>query len=378
MPAISTLQVVLEAKTKPFEDSMRKTASFTKGLKQTFGEESGFGLFAKGLVGAGAVAGITAMSRAIQNAAKDVQELNQKWELGQLTVGKYRTEVMKLIPVFGSAFAAGEEISKLLTGEGKRQFDNRTRRELQGMISGMQSDLTNDPFADAHAKFEERQKKINSLKLKDEDQFVMNSKVAGALNRKLLNRDIDEQFAKDIKAANEEMEKLADNIRELTKTDTQQWAEDVDVAVKLLEGSFIDLQTAVARIKMLDGGDKRRQGLEQFSASLVQSTKTAREVAIQEVDTINEAVRIGALRTTTAARRADQIISSLAGGTSIDLAGSALRGSQEAAGIMSGSRANEMQLDLQRQQTMQLGQMLGLSRDILDELQKWNAAKVIE
>lgn len=378
MPAISTLQVVLEAKTKPFEDSMRRASSFTKGLKQTFGEESGFGMLAKGLVGAGAVAGITAMSRAIQNTAKEVEELNEKWALGQLTVGKYRTEVMKLIPVFGSAFSAGEELSKLFTGEGQRQFENRTRRELQGMISGMRSDLTNDPFADAHAKFEERQKKINALKLRDEDQFVMNSKLAGSLNRKLLNRDIDEQFAKDIKAANEEMEKLADNIRELTKTDTQQWAEDVDVAVELLAGSFIDLQTSVARIKMLDGGDKRRQGLSQFSASLVQSTKTAREVAIQEIDDINEAVRIGALRTTTAARRADQIISSLAGGTSIDLAGSALRGSQEAAGIMSGSRANEMQLDLQRQQTMQLGQMLGLSRDILDELQKWNAAKVIE
>lgn len=380
MPAISTLQVVLEARTKPFEDSMKKAGGFVKGLKQSFGEESGLGLIAKGLAGAGAVAGITALSRAIQTAAKDIEALNEKWAIGQISVGQYRSEVLKLIPVFGDAFKAGQSITDLWTGEGQRKFENRTRRDLQEIISGLRSSLAggDDPFAKIDEQFAERKKKINALKLHNEGEAVVNTGVAGQLSKRLRDLEFDREFAKQIEAANAEATKLADTMRGLVKTDTQSWVEEVDSAVSLLAGEFVELETVVARIRQLGAGDQRIEGLSKFAASLEQSTKTSKEIAIQQIDDINEAVNAGVLRTSTAARAASGLIKGLQGSSAIDVAGSALRGSQESAALISGNRAAEIQVDLQRQQLVRMENMLGLSRDIVDELRKFNAAKVIE
>jgi len=407
MPAISTLQVVLEAKTKPFEDSMRRAAGFTKGLKQTFGEGSGFGLLGKGLMGAGVIAGLTSVSRAFKDITGNLVEINTALSSGSITIDEWENKLLRLIPVLGNILDGLDNIADLQIGKsatiaGNTQRDSalemrtKARRELLDSTDtsalGAKLRKINDDFNEIAGKINEgmgsastnQEAFHNFVEALNIHRQIRDTRIAAAeaeektrLRQAGLIRD-QEHATKVYEDAFAKFEPIASSVRDSLVSGSEKFKNNMRDAADAAAKGFLtatELQQFLLQNDPLKNAMARQlEEMDSRAAQIRDSVMTPQESMRASAEEIDRLFKNRLLTATQAAAAIRQ----LSGGTSIDLAGSALRGSQEAAGIMSGSRANEMQLDLQRQQTMQLGQMLGLSRDILDELQKWNAAKVIE
>ena len=129
---------------------------FFKSLKGQLGEESDLGNFGKLLKGAGAVAGVTMVSRAIKDAADKAAELRQQYERGEISATQMAGGLARSLPVLGDMTQAFDSIRELITGENAEinkqaelimkaaaKTDEHTRKmvEARGVLRGLQLDF---------------------------------------------------------------------------------------------------------------------------------------------------------------------------------------------------------------------------------------------
>jgi hypothetical protein len=81
-----------------------------RGLKQQFGEDSAFGLGAKTLAGAGAVAGISVATRLVGDFSEAVRDGIKAYRAGEKSGMELADEFLKAVPVIGGLFRAGDAL----------------------------------------------------------------------------------------------------------------------------------------------------------------------------------------------------------------------------------------------------------------------------
>lgn len=414
MPAISTLQVVLEARTKPFEDSMKKAGGFVKGLKQSFGEQSGFGLLGKGLVGAGVIAGLTATVRAIDNITSAIRDANTELATGSISLDEWSLKLQKQIPVWGQVVSALENIADIMDGtSGAIAKNDATQAALQARLASrrelaaaqragtIQGDIQNRIEAINDAFWEAERKMAATLPRDGSSPETFNA-ITEAINNRRAIRDmmignlereeaVQSRIAKlsrEQAIANESWERtfakfapIADRVRNSLVVGSEVFKQNMQDAADAAEKGFLTaselLQFKLANDPVKNEIANQLKQLEQRAAAIKDSIMSPDERLRASADEIDRLFKNKLLTSSEAALAVSGLLSG-SGSSSIDIAGAALRGSQESGALISGNRAAEIQVDLQRQQLVRMENMLGLSRDIVDELRKFNAAKVIE
>src|SRR5687768_13054199 len=95
----------------------RDVGGTLKRLKGQFGEESALGNIGKLLTGAGAVAGITLIGRALSDASAKAVELKDAFNAGTIGAGELADQLARSVPILGQLYTAGRNLRELFTGE---------------------------------------------------------------------------------------------------------------------------------------------------------------------------------------------------------------------------------------------------------------------
>lgn len=134
-----------------------------KGLKSQFGEESSLGLGVKTLLGAGAVAGVSALTGALANAAENMAELSKKYTEGKVSGEDMFASIVKGIPILGdlkrTVDATGDAMLEFI-GVSKQVRDLTFAEELGGARFNPETarrEAQERSAADAAAAFDARQ-----------------------------------------------------------------------------------------------------------------------------------------------------------------------------------------------------------------------------
>lgn len=114
MGRIADLGIRVRAEVQGALSAFDQVQNKLKELKRATGEESALGQIGKIALGAGAVAGIGAIARVMENASKAAADLSQQLANGAISAEDIGTEVLKLIPIIGSAVRAAENIGNAL------------------------------------------------------------------------------------------------------------------------------------------------------------------------------------------------------------------------------------------------------------------------
>ena len=102
---------------KGFDDAKKKSKGFLGELNSIFGKKSVLGQLGKLVVGGGAVAAISMVTKEVAAFAEDLEKLSTGWRTGGKAADEANAVFMRSIPILGNLIKAGESLKEALTGE---------------------------------------------------------------------------------------------------------------------------------------------------------------------------------------------------------------------------------------------------------------------
>lgn len=115
--AIDQVQKDFQEAVPKVEASSSKIKDALKSIKAEGGRGSSIGQLGQLLRGAGAVAGITILTRELAAATGKAADLATQLRLGKISGGEFAEQMAASVPILGQAWQAGRNIREIITGE---------------------------------------------------------------------------------------------------------------------------------------------------------------------------------------------------------------------------------------------------------------------